>query len=137
MITRMWALSQKTLILFFIISMVVFAKVEKIYDEFDGTYYYQTEHFYIANGMKMPYPEYRFRTTKTKDNHRIVMELNVISLGLVAVDNNNKVEIVKISNIIFKINFVCAFWHFLESFIFFLLCDKNIFDKKPFGLLYP
>ena len=93
MITQIWALSKKTFILFFIISMVVFAKVEKIYDEFDGTYYYQTEHFYIANGMKMPYPEYRFRTTKTKDNHRIVMELNVISLGLVAVDDNNKVRI--------------------------------------------
>ena len=93
MITQICALSQKTFILFFIISMVVFAKVEKIEDEFDGTYYYQTEHFYIANGMKMPYPEYRFRTTKTKDNHRIVMELNVISLGLVAVDDNNKVRI--------------------------------------------
>lgn len=93
MITRILDASQKIFILLILFTAILFAKIEKIDDEFDGTYYYQTEHFYIANGMKMPYPEYRFRTTKTKDNHRIVMELNVISLGLVAVDDNNKVRI--------------------------------------------
>ena len=47
MIAQIWALSQKTLILFFIISMLVFAKVEKIDDEFDGTYYYKTDSILI------------------------------------------------------------------------------------------
>ena len=45
---------KKIFILFLLLTVIAFAKVKKINDEFDGTYYYQTEHFYIANGMKMP-----------------------------------------------------------------------------------
>lgn len=78
MITRIWAISQKTFILFFLSAVIIFAKVEKIDDEFDGTYYYQTDSAFIRDYKAYQMLEYRFRTTKVKDNHRIIIELNVV-----------------------------------------------------------
>lgn len=82
---------KKIFTLFLLFTIIASAKVKKINDEFDGTYYYQTEHYFIISSFTVTCPQYRFRTTKEKDNHRIMMELNAFFSGVV--DNNNKVRI--------------------------------------------
>lgn len=84
---------KKILILLLIIASVSYAKVEKINDEFDGTYYYQTKSLDIYDGLKVPRPEVRFRTTKVKEKHSLIMELNVLSSALMSVNDKNKVRI--------------------------------------------
>ena len=86
---------KKIFILFLIFIVIAFAKVKKIDDEFDGTYYYQTGHYFImSSGLKMfSAPEYRFRTTKEKYNHSIMMELNAFFGGVTVVNNDDKVRI--------------------------------------------
>lgn len=48
----------------------------------------------MSSGLKMfSAPEYRFRTTKEKYNHRIMMELNAFFGGVTVVNNDDKVRI--------------------------------------------
>lgn len=48
----------------------------------------------MSSGLKMfSPPEYGFRTTKEKYNHRIMMELNTFFGGVTVVNNDDKVRI--------------------------------------------
>ena len=91
-------MKQKIILIFVLFTISLFAKVEKIDDEFDGTYYYQTDSVFIRDYKVYQALEYRFRTTKVKYNHRIAIELNVVGdTSLIVVDTDNRVYI-KCSN---------------------------------------
>ena len=89
---------KKIILIFVLFTIIAFAKVEKIDDEFDGTYYYQTDSAIIRDYKVSQMLEYRFRTTKRKNNHSIGIELNVVGdTSLIIVDEDNRVYI-KCSN---------------------------------------
>lgn len=91
----------KKIIILFLISFTatVFAKVEKIYDEFDGTYYYQTDSVIIRDYNAWQMLEYRFRTTKEKENHKIILELSVVGdVKLITVDKDTDAVRIRCSN---------------------------------------
>lgn len=124
MIAQIWALSQKTLILFFIISMLVFAKVEKIDDEFDGTYYYKTDSILIRYYKEGQMLEYRFRTTKEKDNHRIAIQLNV--LGNISVDADDRVYVKCSNNHIIALKYQSVYSYLNNGFSYWMNSAQSI-----------
>lgn len=91
---------RKIIIIFLLIfTAIAFAKVEKIDDEFDGTYYYQTDSVILRDYKAWQMIEYRFRTTKEKENHKIILELSVVGdVKLITVDKDTDAVRIKCFN---------------------------------------
>lgn len=119
MITRILDASQKIFILLILFTAILFAKVEKIDDEFDGTYYYQTDSVIIRDYKASQMLEYRFRTTKVKENHRLIIELNVVGgPNTFSVGANDKIYIKCANEHIITLEYQSTFSYFNNGFSF-------------------